>query len=723
MKKSRIAKIVLSAVLGAWISLYMEMFRETKQQFLTGSFEGLLTGTLSTEILFLLFISFVFSFVLLFNIFEHGGPVLRYLEKHRYLFGGILLLTCVAFQISGSSLAMWSVYTTGISSSESLLDSGVVFGIPRGIRADEWAVLTPMVLSQRVNGFWAVSEILRGTATDVTTTYGAPALALVGLFRPFYLGYLIGNEYGLSFFWFGRLIALFLASYECAKVYTKGNKWFSAAAAVMIAFSAPVQWWFSTNGFVDMLIWGQTAVVLFNLYIRPRIRTGKRILYALGLVECGGAFIFTFYPAQEVPLVYIFGALIIGTVINGWKRFDFSWKRDTVIIGGALVIFLILGAGVLYQSKDTVAAISNTVYPGQRFSTGGSVSNLSWLLGWEQSFFLPVDAWNAVAGNSCEAAQVVSLFPLGVLLSMYTVVIRRKIDWPLILMAIVQLMFVVFLYAGFPVWLSKVSLLSNVTEGRLRPVMGYLEIFLLFRSLCLLHELPEVIRNRDRFRVWAPILCLIPAFGFSVAMGLFDPAFLRKAYLVPGFIAVYCMLFFLAGSRSRKAQASFLAVVCVTVGLSGMTVNPLQVGTDPLEEGETAQVIRETVVGDPTGKWITSEALWVFNNLPVVFGAPTVTSTNVYPAVENWMKLDPDGRYADIYNRYAHFNVSLNGADTTFELLNPDLVQLNLDAKALKTLVVRYVLSGRAYSQEEIEAFGLSYIKQAGNMVLYAVKY
>ena len=108
--------------------------------------------------------------------------------------------------------------------------------------------LRPFTFSQYYNDsgqYPYFSETIRGTLTDTFIAYGLPSWNICTIFRPFVWGYLLfGPARGLSFFWVVRLLALFLVSFEFAMVYTKGNKWLSLAAGMLIAFAPTVQWWF-----------------------------------------------------------------------------------------------------------------------------------------------------------------------------------------------------------------------------------------------------------------------------------------------------------------------------------------------------------------------------------------------------------------------------------------------------------------------------------------------
>ena len=62
-----------------------------------------------------------------------------------------------------------------------------------------------------------------------------------------------------------------------------------------------------------------------------------------------------------------------------------------------------------------------------------------------------------------------------------------------------------------------------------------------------------------------------------------------------------------------------------------------------------------TIEQEKPGIWIVENAGYPLINIPVLAGAPTINSTNVYPNLEHWSQLDPEGSNEEIYNRYAIF--------------------------------------------------------------------
>ncbi len=109
---------------------------------------------------------------------------------------------------------------------------------------------------------------------------------------------------------------------------------------------------------------------------------------------------------------------------------------------------------------------------------------------------------------------------------------------------------------------------------------------------------------------------------------------------------------------------------------------------------------------------------------PIMFGAPTINSVNVYPDLERWGKLSSAAADKKIYNRYAHIVVNLTDRENTaFSLKFADFMQIKLNLHDLKILQVKYILTRNrlSYLRSEDVCF-LELFKEHG-FYIYEVKY
>ena len=85
----------------------------------------------------------------------------EWIYQYRYYIAIILFIICVLLELSGSSIGCWNDFVHS-----NVTEDGVIFGKSRGIRSDEWAVLTPMTFSQFFDGFHYFSNMVRAEQTD-----------------------------------------------------------------------------------------------------------------------------------------------------------------------------------------------------------------------------------------------------------------------------------------------------------------------------------------------------------------------------------------------------------------------------------------------------------------------------------------------------------------------------------------------------------------------------
>lgn len=710
-------RILYAFILAIFSSIYWELFHEGTIYYLTGNYTGLLAESSESVAWHIVALHGLFLFFVYSILFCFAEKILVLVDRYRYPIAAILVVVCVALQISGSSIGQWNKLFYGISNEEQLQQLGVLWGIPRAIRSDEWAVFTPFCLSQEYNSYSATSIIVRGTATDVTTVYGSPAWAIVTLFRPFLWGYMIlGSEYGLSFFWCARFFALFLASYECAKIYTNRNLWLSYAAAILISLSPVILWWYNTNGLVEMLVFGQYAIVLINRFLVTQKRW-TRIFCALGLIQCAGGFAFTYYPAQEIPFVYVFLVLALWVAVQTRQLWKPHIIECAIILGAALFVLLCLVLGIFSFSYETIHAITSTVYPGDRILSGGG-GNISNLLAWLKNVLLPIDPDRLTGGNPCESATFFSLFPCGILLALYYG--HKKKDLLLRLLLVLQAFFLVFYLTDIPQWLARITLMSNVTGNRLLVIIGYLDIVLLLRSLSL-HEGKE----NQRIKLFEGIVLsvLFTAIACSaftdVGESFSDVPIYRLLLFIPA-ILIFVL------PANKMGQYGFAGTLLVVLGVTGICVNPIQRGIPALDMPIIQEI--QTIVGqDPNGVWLADEYGFPIGNLPIMAGAPCLNSTNVYPNLDAWQHLDPEHRYETTYNRYSHISVKLLSDTTqdqleTFELIAVDGFQINLTDEMFDLLGVSYVLSPIDYTSDPVWGTKFELISQSAPFYIYKIK-
>ena len=680
----------------------------------------------------------IFFIIIFMAIYLYYNPDLRnkigeFIYKYRYPLALALLVVLVLFEINGSSIGAWDQPIIN-SPHQSLLGSA------RSTQSDEWRIFTPFTLSQYLNDFSYFSSIPRASPTDMFAIYGAPIWTILMIFRPFQIGYLfLSPAKGLSFYWISRLIALLLVSFEMGMLITNRNKTLSLAYAIMITFSPVVQWWISVNALVEMLIFGQLAVLLLYHYMKTKDYR-KRLIIALGFAISLGGYIFTIYPAWQIPLGYVFLFLAIWVFLDNYKDFEFN-KLD---IGFALLSLAIVGAGGLYflhTSGDTIEIVRNSLYPGGRHFIGGLDSSqfkgetgfLQSLCNYINSIFYPLNldsAFSSTSGISRLDSFFYDFFPVPLILYIFITFVEKNRDKLLNCLIIVYILLSVLSIFVFPEYVYKITFISNTIQRRLILALSLLNVLILFRSLSLLrtdsiNRHVNNIKNNSKILALISIAIAVAVFFLSTSNGF---GIIGKSLFIPVSIVSISILgitLFIIFKSSDKKYANMFLVMCILISaMGGGLVNPIESGIGYYDL-EPVQFVEGLVQENPNANWIVVGEREM-QDMFIAAGAHTITSVNTYPDFEKWEKIDPDHKFEDVYNRYAHMNVNLSANESSkFERVpgREDIISLTLNVNDLEKLNVTYIESEQDLSKYSNENVDFEKIYSYRNLKIYKVNY
>lgn len=604
--------------------------------------------------------------------------------RQRFVIAIIVFIICIFFEINGSSIGMWCNYL-GVE------DKDILLGISRLFRSDEWAVSTPMMISQYYDApqtFSYFSHTLRGCSTDIFLEYGQPVKDILMLFRPFQIGYLfLPIAKGMAFYWCGRWIAISLVSFEFGMLLTDKNKKLAVIYAMLVTFAPIVQWWFAINGLVEMLIFAQLSIILLRQYMIDYSKL-HRLLCLSGIMICAGGYVLTFYPAWQVPIVYVLLGLAIWVILDNYKLCKMS-KWDWISIICIIFVFLVFMLRFYDKSAETIQALLNTVYPGSRTESGGGVLY--------SLFNYPTNMWYAienegVSANTCESAQFYDLFPIQyILLGIYCKKTQKR-DKLSIIMGIVGLFLGTYCIIGFPSFFSRITLLSFAPAKRAMVALGFCNIILLVRILAKGQKEFDNMNCATKILIGCAVALITMFISYNINVEYYSLVMLIITTLV---IALFMVL--ICFYSKQKLSDVLLGVVIVVMLINGLLVNPVRSGISSVMECDIVTTLRNIDEEDKEAIWIVEDWGLPMNNLGLLSGLSTINSTNVYPDIERWKKIDVDGKNMDIYNRYAHIKMvikeegkadfQLEGSKDAFsvELTREDLIKLN----------VKYILTSR----------------------------
>lgn len=617
--------------------------------------------------------------------------VLRFICRYRRVLSAVFVALCVLLEINNSSLAQWSVYLGSTDLSDTL------FGVPRMIRSDEWAIWTPAAIAQEYGGYPGISTLLSPSGTDAAwiSVGGVPARNAALLFKPLYWGFLLlGSAKGLSFLFAMRTVLTFGVSFALAMRYTHQNRVLSILAGVMLLFAPYVQWFFSQS-ISEVLIFGQLLILLSLAY--PGLTGWRRPAAALGIAWCLGCYVMIAYPSWIVSVMYLVLPLAVLCFV---RQRHLLRRRDLLLLSVPVLAVLGWLARIVIGTWPALQAVRDSVYPGSRVMTGGNVTPgfASGLL----SLTFPVAG--TVSGNVCEHACFLTFAPAGLVMAADNMRKSKKADAFSLILIAAELFFGLFMLFGLPEALARVTLLSLC--NRLEPAVGLADAMLLIRNLS---------RKREwslRFRLLFAAACTLLNTGIVAwknQSGTLLLLLLAAAY--------FCLFLLLgkmsAGSRCMQRTGAFVLALVLMMG--GAFVNPLQRGIGCAENLELVQALK-TVEDGPSDVYAV-EGTWPVTDVCMLAGKTCVNTTDFYPDVPYWAQLDPAGTYEEIYNRFCHVSLTVSEDGPSFELRSTDHIRVCLTPADLAVLHVTYLITDKEY--EALSGYRFEKVAAGNGMNIY----
>lgn len=616
---------------------------------------------------------FAFFFKNAFNQVKH------YLLKFRWLIALCVFIICVAFHIHGSSIAIYNnSFPTQTDKKEAAYY--YILGKERQIRSDEWAVHTPTYFSQYYNDFKMKSSKMSVSGTNMVLDYYAPVKDITVIGKPFSWGYILfGNEVGLSWYWCGLMIMMFMSAFEMFMIITKKNVRLSVVGMLMIGLSPVMQWWFVPHITIVFVY----AMCLFDIgyhFFTARSIWFKWLTTILAIAAVIG-FALSIFPSCQLISALVVIALLTGCLIRDREDITFTVSEWYRIGAAVLVAGGILGYYVVKYWSD-IQMILNTVYPGKRVSVGGE-DRLYDLFTNLTSIFLPYKD----TGNNSETASYIHFAPVFILLfPRINSYLKDKDDenrWIGKILFVTLLVQIVFMCAGFSETLSKITMFKYV--NRMNLSYGFTAVIFTVWSFYVIRK------NKGMFKRWEVIV-------YPFVYGIIYCTFIDKSlteyislkYVLAEILFLVVILILAMRRMSRLMSYLMAAVMCV----AGLMVNPLCRGTAPITNHPISKFIQDTAEKEPDAQWMTADAPFFIGNFVMANGAKVIGATNFYPDNARWKVLDPDGEFEESYNRYSNQSLKVvDDKESSVDLLNADYININITPDDIMDLDVKYIVS------------------------------
>lgn len=594
---------------------------------------------------------------------------------------GVLLLILLLgmLRITGSSI--------------SLLDETgsypAVAGTAREIRSDEYGTRTPMVYRQARLGFPAQTDMGVGEH-DTGVLSDLPVKAISTVIKPHAWPYFVfGVERAFALEWWLVVFGPLLGVYAVVAIITR-QRLISLLAGVLAAVAPSAVWDAIPSMGLSVLYGGLTATAL----IVACRRTGwRRLAWAVGAGWLAAAFVSMLYLPWIIPLAIVFGALVLSQ-FPGRVRGRNAWLVFAVTFGGVFGALMLV---FFSQHHDALKSIADSVYPGDRVTSGGE-ANLSLVFGSPFDVFSTSRELATINGtNQSEAASGLMLWlPIAIIGGAFAG-LRTRLASARALTAVLAAAVVLAAWALLPVP-SKLGALFGLTR-----VQGWrLPLPLTVASAIAAGLYLHRVRTDGGFRPNpGSNLRATVAFGFVVGwagtartIDGVSPSRTSVMLLLAGVLMITYVII------SGRAVVG-LSCACALALFGSVRVNPLQIGFDPITKSPLLAEIDNVRGIDPNARWAVLALDPHATSIMVASGAPTVTGISWYPNLADWYAIDPTDSHVVDWNRFELVAIVPDESLTSveYELRQADFLVIHTPTcgGALQELGVKYVTTPGEY--------------------------
>lgn len=589
-----------------------------------------------------------------------------------------LFILSLALRLHGFSLPQWHAELGGPATE-------ILAGQAREIRADDWAAALSTILSQYEHHprFPVFNRDIGLGANMVVSPIKTPVCHYITLFRPHLWGYFFGRDFGLSWHWWSLLLGLFYSYFLCLFILSGGRFVIAAAGALLIAYSPFFQ--FKSLEYAEIAIFAALVFVSF-VHLLFTDSSKQQIVHALILAWCLGGLFLNFYPPSQITLGYLLIFVTSGFLLQRRSNLlaQRHWSLRLVYLVGAVGLAAVAVVTFVIQGWAILRIISHTVFPGQRFVTGGDYP--CWHV-FANNFFLQFFIPENLPGtNISEYGSFLFFFPVLAVWAIYRMWIDCRINWLWMASILFCLFMVTFAVVGFPAWLSAVTFMSKVPPNRSMVALGVANAIL----LC------AMTGSREREKLGKVALLIV-----TTGWGLFLLVMARSIVhnfpdltlgeLILPVLALTILGFALLYGRLAKIAICVLALI--SIGAS-CWFNPIvRGGSAFLYRNPLALKMLSMSARDQKARWVTFGSMFCAD-YPRLLGLPALNGTQSYPQFNLWSHFDPQRRFFEQYNRYAHvwFTVANHPATIDSPFLDQIKVSLPPTSPILNELGVRFFL-------------------------------
>ncbi len=601
----------------------------------------------------------------------------------RMVAGGIvgIFLVLVGIGATGSSLELLLGRTDQGPHPFLSQDSAIthVVGQPRSVRSDDWMVITASAIAQANHEppFPVINRHLGldGQNMMVIGMTGVPVWHVSALARPATWGFFaLPLDKALAWFWYFPFFACLLALWWLLDALAPGRPGRNLALSAVFCVAPYAAGWSHWPLYVVLFPSGALAATLLML----RHQSGARLWWlALALCWFLAGFALVLYPPWQITVATLY-ALVLAAWLADNRR-QIAWGRLTPL---AFALAVAVMVALLYfwwhDAREAIAAMRNTVYPGQRAALqGGDLSLLVLLRG-----FGNADTLSNLQRSVFNESEFGSYILL--LLAIWFLCLRQALSqgphrWVVAACAVFTVFTVVFGIWGIPLALSKAMFWHYVSSSRIDLALG---LACLLVVACVPE--PAVALRRTAPMVLGLLSAAVAALAMAGIPEDFHPG-LSTTLLASMALAAGLMAYWLVQGK----VAHSIALTAVVYVAATVDFNPLGLAPPHVALNETVQ---RYVMGPAgaDGKARPRRVLALFPSTSnamalAAAGVPMVNGVFYYPQPSLWRAMHLPAGDQDTVNRYQHltFVQETMANPAAYHVINPnpDSVRVLVDPR------------------------------------------
>jgi hypothetical protein len=519
--------------------------------------------------------------------------------------------------------------------------TGIELGQPLPIRSDEFMTESPIALGWITSGSRGLDNPLSVAPNFFHQLPSGPVSGLVFFDgTAAMLGPWLPDSMLFAARWWLPTLLLLIGLPIWFRQVTGSLRW-GYLASVVILFSPANMWWsgrpVNTLGFM----FAGCALMLTGLDL---LRRRQRLRATAAFIVSG--VLMARFPSYYQPFAIILGfPVLLSTLVFLWLR-DGDRKDKLIAIIATGATGALLTAGTMLENLTAIKSGLDTVYPGQRVSTGQALT-FGKVFG--APVLRPLENVQATMFNTnapeASSSFIVLFLVAGVLFLARGWRAPKPVLWTFLVWMAFTAIWLSWCTVDFKSFGSHLPLANLVPSIRAANDVGFLAVIAFF--LLMAQWRPEYVRQ--------PIVALVALMTGGVTVmagyswrdnGIPDLGLLGIWVAAAAAAAVVFMIL-----RWPSSWIPWAAVAVSVIALTAL-VNPIEVGLGDLRGSDTAQKMIDAgrQSRDADELWASDDP--TFDALMFATATPALSARQqVGPNDAEWLKLDPGGLHKQIWNR------------------------------------------------------------------------